>query len=87
MSEYGQGGLLDKAVPPCGIAAIHAAVLVKWGSHSVNFDFGIPEEEETMVARMLFVSQLTLSNHAFDAPNVKLSIYAKLGRTSKKRLW
>ena len=40
-----------------------------------------------MVARMLFVSQLTLSNHAFDAPNVKLSIYAKLGRTSKKRLW
>ncbi len=61
------------------VAAINGAVLGKWESLSVNFDFGIPEEGETMVARMLFVSQLTLFHSIFGTPSAKISIYAKLG--------
>ncbi len=34
-----------------------------------------------MVARMLFVSQLTLCHSIFGTPSAKMSIYAKLGRT------
>jgi hypothetical protein len=34
-----------------------------------------------MVARMLFVSQLTLSHSIFGTPSAKMSIYAKLART------
>ena len=58
--------------------------------HSVNLDFRIPEEKETMVARMLFVSQLTLSHlvwrsECWEAHLCKTRKNPILGRLSWKK--